>query len=323
MTTVDLLALAAQPTRPFESIPIIDISGLSGDPDSRAQVASDILEACIHVGFFYVKNHGVNQSTIASAADASRRFFALSSEEKMKVDYHKTPNTRGYYPVIGNRYRHECFEVGLEVDASSNNSPNVPNLWPSEDVVSGLREAALKYYQEVVELGHKLWPTFALALNLPENYFDDKLQTTGPRLRLLHYLQQSVVDEKNPGPGIGAHSEYVFFTILWQDQNPALQVKNTSGQWINAPPIPGTFIVNIGDQLSRWTNGIFKSTVHRVFNNSGAERYSMPLFFGLDSNVKIEALPSCVSESRPARYESILAGDFVRGRHAYYHPEKQ
>ncbi|KAG8760576.1 hypothetical protein FRC11_000206, partial [Ceratobasidium sp. 423] len=220
MSPVDLLSLATQPIRPFESIPVMssgasDISGLSGDTDSRAQVASAIREACIHVGFFYVKNHGVDEAVIKSTVGAARRFFDLSLEEKMKLDVHKSPNFKGYTPLLGENTNpenrgdlHECFDIGPEIDASTNSSMSGSNVWPPEDLIPGFQEAVLKYYYEV--------RTSTL-----------EMTQTNPFLQC--------------------------FTILWQDENPALQVLNTSGQWIDAKPMPGTFVINIADQLSRWT----------------------------------------------------------------------
>jgi len=104
------------------------------------------------------------------------------------------------------------------------------------------------------------------------------------------------------------------FTILWQDSVSALQVMNADGKWIDAVPIEGTLVLNLGDQFARWTNDVFKSTVHRVINKSGLERYSIPLFFGTDYDVKLEPLPSCVSEDNPAKYEVVTAGDYVKSR---------
>ncbi|CAE6436858.1 unnamed protein product [Rhizoctonia solani] len=333
MATVDLISLATQSIRPFESIPVIDISGLSGDANSKAQVANAIREACIHVGFFYVKNHGVDETVIKSSVDAARQFFNLSLEEKMKLEY-TTPNFRGYYPITKKKYDHECFDIGTEKD-TSNGSTSGSNIWPSEDVAPGFREAVCRYFQEVVQLGFKLLSAFALALNLPGDFFADKVHADEAKLRLMYYpLQTEVV--ANGDSGLGVHTEYVFsnydeqisadftlsfdcFTILWQDEVPALQVLNISGQWIDAEPMPGTFVINVANQLSRWTNDIFKSTVHRVINKSGARRYSMPLFFGADYNVQLEALPSCVSDSWPAHYEPILAGDHVKSQRERYY----
>ncbi|CEL56404.1 hypothetical protein RSOLAG1IB_07790 [Rhizoctonia solani AG-1 IB] len=323
MPAVDLISLASQTTGSFDSIPVIDISGLSGDTDSKAQVISAIQEACIHVGFFYVKNHGIDEASIASAIDAARRFYGLPMEEKMKLDFHKTTHFRGYYPIVKKKYFHESFELGPEVNRPSVSSLSGPNLWPSEDIIPGFREPVLKYYQDVVELGMKLLTAFALALNLPDEYFVDKVQTSPATMRITHYPPQAEVVD-NEGSGLEEHTDFQLFTVLWQDDKAGLQALNPFGQWIDVVPIPGTLVINVADQLSRWTNDIFKSVVHRVINKSGAQRYSMPLFFGLDHDVMLEALPSCVSESRPARYEPILAGDHVRARFekAYAQPKQ-
>jgi len=101
---------------------------------------------------------------------------------------------------------------------------------------------------------------------------------------------------------------------LWQDDVPALQVLNADQKWIHAKPIPGTLVINLGDQFARWTNDVFKSTVHRAINRTGIRRYSIPLFFGSDYHVLLEALPSCVSPERPAKYEVVAAGDYVKSR---------
>ncbi|KAH7335822.1 hypothetical protein B0J17DRAFT_695744 [Rhizoctonia solani] len=245
---------------------------------SKAQVASAIREACINVGFFYVKNHGIDEAAISSTLDISRRFFDLPLEGKMKIDFSKTPNFRGYYPMAQRRFLPESYEMGPDIEASPDIPMNGRNVWPSEDAIPGFKEIMLKYY-----------------------------------LHLVYYPPQSL---KVGGQdcGVGAHTNFQFFTILWQDDHRALQVQNASGQWIDADPIPGTFVINLADQLARWTNEIFKSTVHRAIHISETQRYSIPLFFGIDYNVNLEVLPSCVSESRPARYEPILAGECLKAR---------
>jgi len=132
-------------------------------------------------------------------------------------------------------------------------------------------------------------------------------------MRVLHYPPQTGVHDDRIG--IGAHTDFECFTLLWQQPDKqALQVLNADKKWIDATPIPGTIVVNLGDQFARWTNGIFKSTVHRAINRTGVQRYSMPLFFGTDYNVMLEAIPSCVSEERPPKYEPMKAGDFVKMR---------
>lgn len=165
-----------------------------------------------------------------------------------------------------------------------------------------------------VRLGLKLFPLLALALGLPEDFFADKTTKPAAIMRILHYPpQDGPVDDRVIG--IGAHTDYEIFTILYQHSDiQALQVLNSAGKWINAPPIPGTLVVNLGDQLARWTNDVFKSTVHRAINRSGIRRYSIPLFFGTDYDVTVEALPSCVSSNYPAKYAPIKAGDYVKSR---------
>ncbi|KAG8708230.1 hypothetical protein FRC08_000050 [Ceratobasidium sp. 394] len=335
-----LLALATQPTRPFESIPTMyDLSGLSGSTDEKARVADKIRDACVHVGFFYVKNHGIDNQIIENVVKASRLFFDLPPGEKTKLDIHKSSNFKGYTALLGENTNpenrgdlHEGFDIGPETTADNTSDASVmtgSNVWPNPDVAPGFREAVIRYYQAVVGLGLRLFPVFALALNLSEDFFADKvtcslspypdpnrlvqIRNAAAIMRLLHYPPQTgVVDDRVQG--IGAHTDYECFTILWQDAVPALQVLNTSSQWVDAIPIPGTFVINIGDQMARWTNDIFKSTVHRAINRSGVRRYSMPLFFGTDYHVKLEALPSCVSEARPPRYEAVFAGDYVKSR---------
>ncbi|KDN43352.1 hypothetical protein RSAG8_06136, partial [Rhizoctonia solani AG-8 WAC10335] len=305
MTTVDLPSLAAQPIRPFESIPVMHIW-------RWAQVASAIREACIQVGFFYVKNHGVDEAVIAPAVDAARRFFDLPLEEKMKYDFHKSPKFKGYYPITRTGFMNEALDIRPEVDASDDSASGL-DLWPPEGTTPRLREAVLKYYDELNGLGLKLYQAFALALNLPEDFFADKVKRGAAYLRLMHYPPQAdPLDVRERG--IRAHTDYQCFTILWQGEIPALQIKNASDQWINAQPMPGTFVINIADLLSRWTNDIFKSTVHRVTLQPGVRRISIPLFFGMDDDVMVEVLPSCVSAGRPARYEPIRTWDHVKAR---------
>ncbi|KAF8595138.1 Clavaminate synthase-like protein [Ceratobasidium sp. AG-I] len=319
-TTNDLLALATEPARTFESIPIIDITDLSNGTNP-AQVANAIRDACVHVGFFYVKNHGIDDQIIENVVKVSKQFFDLPDEEKTKLDIHKSSNFKGYTALLGENTNpenrgdlHEGFDIGPESSTgdSANDSMSGSNVWPDSNLIPEFREAVMNYYQAIVSLGLKLFPAFALALNLPEDFFADKVQDAAAIMRLLHYPPQTgVVDDRVQG--IGAHTEQCF-TILWQDGVSALQVLNTTGQWVDAIPIPGTFVINIGDQLARWTNDVFKSTVHRAINRSGVRRYSMPLFFGTDYHVKLEALPSCVSETRPPRYEVVYAGDYVKSR---------
>lgn len=151
---------------------------------------------------------------------------------------------------------------------------------------------------------------FALALNLPETYFDEATSFPMVGIRILHYPPQERQDARDIG--LGAHTDYSFFTLVQQENVAALQVLNANGIWVEAPPKPRTYVVNVGDFLSRITNGVFKSTVHRVLNRSGEERYSMPFFFSPNEEATLEVVPTCKKEG--VDEESVNAGDYYMER---------
>ncbi|KDQ49234.1 hypothetical protein JAAARDRAFT_43023 [Jaapia argillacea MUCL 33604] len=323
---MSLVELSAQADASFDRIPIIDLAQVSThNPDIIRVLAKQVRDACMNVGFFYVKNHGIPEGTIHSALSASKDFFSLPLESKLELDMRKN-NFKGYNPVLSSNNDpenrgdlHEGFEFGWEdlvakpsVDEGATARSLAANVWPSD--APGFREALLEYYHAAVNLGKSLFPLFALALDLPADFFEDKTKNSAALMRVLHYPPQTgPVDDRVIG--IGAHTDWECFTILWQEPEiQALQVLNTEKRWIDAPPIPGTLVVNIGDQLSRWTNNVFKSTVHRAINRSGVRRYSIPLFFGTDYDVRLEPIPSCVSPERPPKYEVVTAGDYVKER---------
>jgi isopenicillin N synthase-like dioxygenase len=165
----------------------------------------------------------------------------------------------------------------------------------------------------MMTLGRKLFAAFALALGLAEDYFEPMITAPTRAQRIVYYPSQNgVIDEDQIG--IGAHSDYECFTILAQHEVPALQVLNTAGEWIAAPPIPGTFVVNIGDQMARWSNDLFASTIHRAINTTGRARYSIPFFLGTNYDTLIDALPGCITPERPRKYAPVIAGDYVQSR---------
>jgi isopenicillin N synthase-like dioxygenase len=317
---------------PFDAIPVIDFAAMQGDnfrskglsqSDDRQQVADQLRTACTQVGFFYVKNHGVPQSIIDEAFAQAQRFFALPLLEKLNIHISRSANHRGYVPLLEENTDptakgdlHEAIDFALEVpntdpDVLAGKSLYGSNVYPSH--LPGFREAIDRYYWELYQLGRKIFQAFALALDLPEDYFEDKITKPLAQLRLLHYLPQTGrINEQQIGTG--AHSDYECFTILAQDQVGGLQVLNHAGEWIAATPIPGTFVVNVGDQMARWTNDLFASTVHRVINRSGQARYSIPYFFGPNYDTLIDVLPSCVSPNYPAKYEPVTTGEYIKGR---------
>ncbi|KAF8900041.1 hypothetical protein CPB85DRAFT_1326496 [Mucidula mucida] len=285
----------------FEEIPVIDLSDAdSTDYAARRALADRIRDACINV-----KNHGIPEDLVSAAVEAGKKFFALPKADKMQ----------GYTPLLGENTDpegrgdlHEGFDLGWEDSgdaASYDGAMSGGNVWPENLPEHDFRNPVLEYYHSAVRLGQKLFPLFALALDLPEDFFIDKTTKPAAIMRLLHYPPQNASSADEDGK---------CFTILWQDTVPALQVMNADGKWIDAVPISGTLVLNLGDQFARWTNDVFKSTLHRAINRSGAERYSMPLFFGTDYDVLLEPIPGCVSPEYPSKYKVVTAGEYVKSR---------
>lgn len=183
-----------------------------------------------------------------------------------------------------------------------------PNYWPSS---FDLKSEAAPYYAEALSLGRRLIRLFALALNAPEQYFDNMFRTPGAMLRLIHYPPQEPDDPTTLG--IGAHQDIECFTILCQGDEDGLQICNSEGEWIEAPAIKDTFVVNVGDMMSRWSNDEFTSTLHRVINKSGRERYSIPFFFGPSYETMIEPLTFSASGADQGKphYQPVQAGEYV------------
>ncbi|KKA20986.1 hypothetical protein T310_4985 [Rasamsonia emersonii CBS 393.64] len=317
----------------FDNIPIIDLSLMSSsDLEERKKLAAQIYDACSRVGFFYIKNHGVPEELVDKIHDMAHKFFSLPEDQKMECFIGKSHRFRGFSPLYGEHGdteiygKHtgnlsEAFDIGYEIAGDRQKGPDdkLPldnfslyggNQWPKEEYLPGFRETYLNYFAEVLELSRRLLKIFALALHLPEDYFDSIVTYPGCISRLMHYPPQPVPGEE--WVGIQTHTDYECFTILSQDDVPALQVLNTHGQWVAALPIKNHFAVNIGDFFAFWTNGIFKSTLHRATNLTGKERFSIPFFFGVNYDATVSVLDTCVSAENPAKSPPIKAGEHVR-----------
>ncbi|KAK6355597.1 hypothetical protein TWF696_004696 [Orbilia brochopaga] len=303
----------------FSSIPILDFSlAFSDDFTDRKKCAEQLFDACTRVGFFYVKNHGVPQDVVTNCFGAARQFFDLSLDEKMKIYIKDSDNYKGYTPLLGENTDpagrgdlHEGFDVGYDSKAVKNEMEG-ENRWP--ETLPEIKEPVTDYFNSMIRLGKKLFQLFALSLDLDEHRFDSTVSGKGSVMRLLHYPPQKDENIDLNQLGIGAHSDYECFTMLAQDDVPALQVLNAEGEWVAAVPIEGTFVVNVGDSMARWTNDLYLSTIHRAINRSGARRYSIPFFFGVDYETTIEVLESCTSEARPPKYKPINAGQYIKQR---------
>ncbi len=319
--SLDRSDLAARTTS-FDSLPVIDVGDLfSPALAHRHAVAAQMGAACRDIGFMYIVNHGIAQQDIDAVYAAADAFYALPDHVKQRYDINRLGRHRGYVAIGGLAADshdadafdfHEGFEVGLELpetdaDYCAGNLMYGPNVWPEE--LPEFRAVLYRYFEQVRALGCRLFRGFALALDVPEHYFDELIDKPMAQLRVLRYPPQPLpIDPRHIG--VGAHTDYECFTIL-ASSAPGLQVQNSLGDWIAAPPLPGAFVINIGDILARWTNDVFLSTVHRVINSSGAQRFSLPFFFGANFDAKVRCLESCQSEQRPARYAPITAGEWT------------
>lgn len=296
-------------------VPVIDIAGLrSTDLKDRMAVAAELRAACRDKGFFYICNHGVPADLIAQAFALSEAFFALPDEAKWRVDKAYSPCNRGYEPLRAQVLEanappdlKESFYIGVDLPEDD---PRVlagkfnhgPNQWPAD--VPGFRPVMERYFSEMTALVKVLMRGLALSLDLDEHYFDSFCTEPVATLRLLHYPPQPA----NPQPGekgCGAHTDFGSLTLLAQDDVGGLQVWGGEQGWIPAPPVPGSFVVNLGDLIARWTNDRYRSTLHRVINVSGCERYSIPFFFTGNPDYLVSCLPSCATAGEESRYPAV------------------
>jgi isopenicillin N synthase-like dioxygenase len=318
---------------------------------SELKLATQLRTACENDGFFYLINHGVDPALIAQTFAESKQFFALTSEEKRKSLAIKS---RGYTPLAeetldpDNQSRgdtKEGYYIGTREergathdaapDTTQHTAPEAQkedtstaigcNVWPSTDVCPAFKITMQTYFKAVHHLGMRILRVLALSLSLDANYFDTSFDDPMEALRLLHYSEEkSNVD--GGVVGCGAHSDYGMLTFLLTDHVPGLEVLARTEEedghgtttWWRVAPSPGNFIVNLGDMLERWTNDTYRSTVHRVVNRTGEERYSIPFFFEPNFDTVVECLPSfCVA--RPAKYLPTTSGAHLLSKYAATH----
>ena len=322
-----------------ERLPVIDISALFDRSAGAAGVAGQIRAACEAHGFFYLVGHGVGDEVLANLELESRRFFARPTPEKMAISMARGGRAwRGYFPVGGELTSgrpdlKEGLYLGTELPADHPRAVlpmHGPNLWPEDQ--PGLRAAVTAYMDATTRAAAVLMEGVSLSLGLPADWFE-RHYTAQPTVlfRIFHYPAAGPdgVDWSRSW-GVGEHTDYGLLTLLAQDRYGGLQVKTPAG-WIEAPPIPGALVCNIGDMLERLTGGRFKSTPHRVRNRSGQDRLSFPLFFDPDFNAPLRPLPvdrATVAADRTERWDKASVhefegtyGDYLLGKVAKVFPQ--
>jgi isopenicillin N synthase-like dioxygenase len=308
-------------TKPFTSVPVIDIAPfLSGDAADKRTVADAVARACETIGFLYIDGHGFDPALIDRASAAARAFYVLPDDEKRKVEMNRFPNHRGYVGQFhgkpGSRHdfaRWESFKVGFE---TPRDDPEFqagvrfygPNAWPTEP--ADFQPAMEAYYAAMLALSRTLFRLFACALDLDEEHFIPFTGKPASIMNVNHYLGRGNTGSDQP-TGLGAHSDYECFAILWQDGSGGLQLQNQAGDWIDAPPIPGTFVINIGDMLAHWSNDRFASTQHRVVYGGEGNRLSIAHFANCDYTTPVACLPTCTGPGNPPKYAPTTVGEHL------------
>jgi isopenicillin N synthase-like dioxygenase len=310
----------------YDEVPSLDLADFtSGDETKKKKFVAELGAAYNNIGFVAIKNHHLTDELSAKLYSVIQRFFALPDAVKQRYEIPGLAGQRGY---IGKGKEHakgrntgdlkEFYHVGQEVTDDDPVKKEYPaNVWPEE--MPEFKDIALDVYRRLEKTGVYMLRAIALYLNLPENYFDDKVHHGNSILRPIHYFPIENPEEV-PADAVRAaeHGDINLITLLMGASADGLQVLRRDGKWIPITALPEQLVVNVGDMLERHTNKKLKSTIHRVVNppreKMNTPRYSIPFFMHPRSEMSLSALPSCVDEAHPKLWPDITAGDFLEER---------
>jgi isopenicillin N synthase-like dioxygenase len=310
----------------YDEVPSLDLADFTGnDPEKKKKFVAALGEAYNNIGFVAVKNHYLSDGLSIELYDAIKKFFSLQDSVKQKYEIAGLAGQRGY---IGKGKEHakgrntgdlkEFYHVGQTVIGDDPIKKEYPdNIWPDE--LPEFKMIALEVYKQLERTGVQMLRAIALYLNLPENYFDDKVKHGNSILRPIHYFPIEN-PESVPADAVRAaeHGDINLITLLMGASADGLEVLRRDGKWIPITALPEQLVVNVGDMLERFTNKKLKSTIHRVVNPPrhvmNKPRYSIPFFMHPRSEMNLSALPNCVDGSHPKLWEDITAGEFLNQR---------
>lgn len=296
-------------------IPVIDLS--------HDDVVEQFRAAYSEVGFAYLTGHGVPQVLIDDVFAAAVEFHALPLVTKMEIELNELH--RGFIPIntstdrkstLANVRKPNQSESFMMMREAGTDDPDVlagaylagANQWPA---LPGFRDAVVAYEQAMVQLARRLVDLIAVVLDDSALVMTSSFENPTTWLRLLHYPSQ-LATAPDDLYGSAPHTDFGFITLLAQDDVGGLQVQSPDGAWIEAPPRDGTFVMNVGQMLHQWSNGVLRATPHRVINRSGRERYSVPFFFDPNVATEIGPLPSCINAANPPRFQPLVFGEYLR-----------
>jgi isopenicillin N synthase-like dioxygenase len=305
-------------------IPVIDLGQALASGGARsADVAQQLRAAAMATGFFYIQNHGIGTDMLAQQFELTRELMGLPLPTRQALSARNSKTMRGFEALGAQTLDEtarpdlkECFYCGMAYPADH---PYVQagyqtyggNQWPTELPHAPAQCEA--YIQALLSLSRRLMQLLALSLDLPEAYFDATSHSPMVTLRMLRYPPHPPgADDRSFGAG--AHTDWGALTLLAQDTHGGLEVALPNGGWLAAPPMPSTFIVNLGDMMPRWTNGLYRSSMHRVRNtlSNGAARYSIPFFYEPDYLAQIEAVPGTLAAGEKPLFEPCTAGEHLK-----------
>jgi isopenicillin N synthase-like dioxygenase len=317
------------------SFPVVDLGRFEqADASERRLLAREVDNICRRTGFLALANHGVAQEIIDGVWSKAQAFFDMPAEEKQQARAPYPGYPYGYLgPELEALAKSRNVEAPADLKESFNGGPLSPpdgmndpealafcyaaTIWPGKP--DGFVEAWRAYYASLEDLAARIMKMFAHALELPENYFDKFIDAPISALRALNYPEQKIA----PKPGqlrAGAHTDYGSLTILLpQAGSKGLEIATREGAWIAVPPIPGAFVINIGDLMQRWTNDRWVSTLHRVVNpapedGGGARRQSLAFFHQPNWFAEIQCLKACLAPGEQPRYEPALSGPYLMSK---------
>lgn len=295
------------------SIPVIDLAAYrAGEPAAAGRAAQQLREALTDVGFFSIVNHGIPWGQVTDIYEQAARYHALAEETKVA---HSMDARRMGYSRLGGA-QHDERKPALNAAFFMARPGSSRNQFPDEAALPGFRAAVTAYYEAMDRLGHELLPLYARALELPPEFFDGFFQPALATLRLTHYPPMPAEEDQW---GIDPHTDGGFMTMLPSNPVAGLWL-GLDGEWFEPAQQPESFVVNSGDMLRRWSNDRFRSTMHRVLNTSGRERYAIPFFFDPRVDTVIECLPTCWGPEDPPHHEPIVYRDYLRAFMARGYP---
>ncbi len=288
------------------SLPLIDFA-------ANADPVSAVHESLSEVGFMQVRNIGLDPRLLETVFNASAEFFAAPAEFKAKSRYLSAAENFGYQGLLEENLDPTQAADVKETFTMRNIAARPPALerWPSAE----FRDLMQTFFTAALDAGYLLQRTIAKALDAPTDYFTKVHTGEAVSLRLLCYPPVNAANLQPGQLGAGAHTDYGFLTLLFQDDVGGLQVQDKTGAWIDVPPTPGAIVVNSGDLLERWTNRRYRSTLHRVVpRDASRTRYSIAMFIDPDPDAEVSVLPSCVDDARPALFPPITAGAHLQSK---------